>query len=232
MDSQETTVAKEATDAQANVEHTEQEVQAKTEERYYSQKEFDDAMAKMKHSVLNKALKPYQELGDYEQLRSLKKQFEQKQTEEAMKKGEFEKVLQEMASKKDAEIQKRDSIIKEYKVDSPLLNTAAKYRSINPEQVKSLLKSNVRLSEDGEVEVVDTTGVVRYKDNGTPMGVEDLVKEFLDTNPHFVQPTPSTTNTRSSIDNRVEGFDISKLDMSNPEHRKKYAEWRDSQKTY
>jgi len=100
MDSQETTVAKEATDAQANVEHTEQEVQAKTEERYYSQKEFDDAMAKMKHSVLNKALKPYQELGDYEQLRSLKKQFEQKQTEEAMKKGEFEKVLQEMASKK------------------------------------------------------------------------------------------------------------------------------------
>lgn len=231
MDSQETTVAKEATDAQANVEHTEQEVQAKTEERYYSQKEFDDAMAKMKHSVLNKALKPYQELGDYEQLRSLKKQFEQKQTEEAMKKGEFEKVLQEMASKKDAEIQKRDSIIKEYKVDSPLLNTAAKYRSINPEQVKSLLKSNVRLSEDGEVEVVDTTGVVRYRDNGTPMGVEDLVKEFLDTNPHFVQPTPSTTNTRSSIDNRVEGFDISKLDMSNPEHRKIYAEMRKSRQT-
>ena len=58
------------------------------------------------------------------------------------------------------------------------------------------------------------------------MGVDDLVKEFLDTNPHFVNPTPSTANTQSSVMNETKNVDVSKLDMSNPEHRKIYAELR------
>jgi ligand-binding sensor domain-containing protein len=111
-------------------------------------------------------------------------------------------------------------------VDTPLLNAAAKYRSVAPEQVKSLLKNNVRLGEEGTVEVVGSDGSVRYNDAGEALGVDDLVKEFLDTNPHFVQPTPSTTNTKSSISNSKEALDVSKLDMSNPEHRKAYAEMR------
>lgn len=225
MDSTETTATYTATDAG----QVEEKSQAQTEaqpERVYSQKEFDDAMAKMKNAVLNKALKPYQDLGDIEELRAMRAQQEQAKHDEALKKGEFESILKDLASKKDAEIQKRDAIIQEYKVDSPLLNMAAKYRSVNPEQVKALLKSNVRLGTEGDVEVVDNSGQVRYTDNGSAMGVEDLVKEFLDSNPHFVQPTPATTNTRSSIDNSRERIDISNLDMSNPEHRKIYAEWR------
>lgn len=230
MDSTQTTEAtQEVTDTQAE----NQEVQAQeTAEKFYTQKEFDDAMAKMKHAVLNKALKPYQELGDIEELRTLKQHAEQKRTEESMKKGEFDKVIQELAQKKDAEISKRDAIIKEYKVDSPLLNTAAKYRSINPEQVKALLKNQVKLSDTGEVEVIDSNGMVRYADDGTAMGVEQLVKEFLDSNPHFVQPTPTTTNSRSGIDNSKEPLDIASLDMSNPEHRKIYSEWRAKQRTF
>lgn len=222
--STENTVATEVTDTQAET----VEVQAKAEAqgKVYTQEEFDDAMAKMRHAVTQKALKPYQDLGDPEELRNLKQAQEQARHEEAMKKGEFEKILSEMASKKDAEIQKRDAVIRDYKVDTPLLNTAAKYRSVNPEQVKSLLKNNVRLGEAGEVEVVDTTGTARYLDNGSPMGVEDLVKEFLDSNPHFVQPTPSTTNTKSSFADGKQPLDISTLDMSNPEHRAKYAEYR------
>jgi hypothetical protein len=54
--------------------------------------------------------------------------------------------------------------------------------------------------------------------------VRDLVKEFLDTNPHFVQPTPSTTNSSHSIKTGSNKVDISKLDMKNPEHRKIYAQ--------
>jgi hypothetical protein len=226
MDTTTTTEAIENTDAQANPNSQATETEAQEQGRMYSQSEFDDAMAKMKHAVTNKAIRPYQELGDLEELRQLKTQAEQKQTEEAMKKGEFEKVLSEMASKKDAEIAQRDSIIREYRVDTPLVNAAAKYRSINPEQVKSLLKSNLRLGSEGEVEVVGADGTVRYTDNGTAMGVDDLVKEFLDTNPHFVSPTPSTTNTQSSVMNESKNVDVSKLDMSNPEHRKIYAELR------
>jgi hypothetical protein len=197
------------------------------EAKSYTQEEVDNMMARMKGSLQKKLLKPYEDLGDPEELRSMKSQAEQQKQDEALKRGEFESVLKELASKKDAEIQKRDSVIKEYKVNTPLLSAAAKYRSVNPEQVKALLATNVRLNNDGEVEVVDAKGAVRYSDSGSALGVDDLVREFLDYNPHFVQPTAATANTKSSHSSgAADGFDISKLDMSNPAHRKLYAEAR------
>lgn len=213
-----------ATDAPAQ--QTSQESAGNTQ-RVYTQQEFDDAMAKMKASVQKKVAKPYEELGDIEELRTIKTAWEQKQQEEQVKRGEFEKILQDLAAKKDAEIQKRDRVIQEYKVDVPLLSTASKLRSVNPEQVKSLLKSQVRMNAEGEVEVIDNNGSVRYNDKGQPWGVEDLVQDFLTANPHFVAPTPSTTNGRSNISNgSPQKVDITKLDMKNPEHRKVYAEYR------
>ena len=199
-----------------------------TATKTYTQEEVDNMMARMKGSLQKKLLKPYEDLGDPEELRTLKTEAERKAQAEAIKRGEFEKTLQELAAKKDAEIQKRDSVIKEYKVNTPLLNAAAQYRSVNPEQVKSLLSTNVRLNSEGEVEVIDTKGAVRYTDAGTPLGVDDLVREFLDSNPHFVQPTPATTNTQSSHSSRSHSneIDLTKLDMKNPEHRKVYAEYR------
>lgn len=224
MDSN-TLAANEATDASQETSQAEQATQG----RVYTQQEFDDAMAKMKASVAKKVAKQYEELGDPEELRTIKSEYERKRQEEQVKRGEFEKILQDLAAKKDQEIAKRDSVIREYKVDTPLLNAAAKMRSVNPEQVKALLKNNVRLSQDGEVEVVDNNGQVRYGDSGTPIGVQDLVREFLEANPHFVQPTPATTNSKTSISGSSNGkLDVSKLDMRNPEHRKLYAEYRKS----
>ena len=210
-----------ATDASDTSENQAQEA------RSYSQKEVDDMMARMKGSLEKKLLKPYADLGDPEELRVLRSEAEKRQTEQQIKRGEFEKVLQELAQKKDAEIQRRDAIIREYKVDTPLLNAAAKFRSVNPEQVKALLKSNVRLNNDGDVEVLGSDGQVKYNDAGQAYQVEDFVKEWLDQNPHFVQPTPSTTNTRTNISaNNTTTLDVSKLDMRNPDHRKIYAEFR------
>jgi hypothetical protein len=106
----------------------------------------------------------------------------------------------------------------------PLLSAAAKFNAVNAEQVKALLGNQVRLNNDGEVEVVDEKGAVRYNDKGEAVGVDDLVRGFLDLNPHFKVANPSTTNTKSNFtpgaDTKV---DISKLDMRNPEHRKIYA---------
>lgn len=211
-----------ATDA-ATLE-TENQAQAT---KTYSQEEVDNMMARMRGSLEKKLLKPYEDLGDPETLRQLKSEAEKKATEQAIKRGEFEKTLQELAAKKDSEIQKRDSVIKEYKVNTPLLSAAAQYRAVNAEQVKALLSNQVRLNADGEVEVVDNSGAVRYNDAGAPLGVDDLVREFLDSNPHFVNPTPATTNSKSNIANSVNNganIDISKLDMKNPEHRQLYAE--------
>lgn len=191
----------------------------------YTQEEVDNMMARMRGSLEKKLLKPYADLGDPEELRNIRQEWEKKQQEQQIKRGEFEKTLQELAAKKDAEIQKRDSIIKEYKVNTPLLSAAAKFRSVNPEQVKALLASSVRLNSDGEVEVVDEKGAVRYNDAGEPLDVETLVRGFLDSNPHFVQPTPATTNTASNTAPSTNGrLDLSKLDLRRPEHRKIYAE--------
>jgi len=196
-------------------------------DKTFTQEEVNAILARTKTQIEKKFATKYQDLGDPDELRTIKSDWEKKQQEQQIKRGEFEKTLQEMAAKKDAEISKRDSIIKEYKVNSPLLSAAAKYRAVNAEQVKSLLNNHVRLNADGEVEVVGEGGAVRYRDDGQPLAVEDLVREFLDSNPHFVSASPTTANTKSNISQgQPAKLDITKLDMKNPEHRKVYSEYR------
>jgi hypothetical protein len=113
-------------------------------------------------------------------------------------------------------------------VDVPLVTAAAQYKAVNADQVRSLLKPNVRLNGDGDVEIVDKEGKVRYNDAGQPFKVEDLVKKFLDTNPHFKQATPATSTGKSNIGQSRDKLDITKLDMKNPEDRKIYKEYRKS----
>ena len=193
----------------------------------YTQQDVDNMMARMKGSMEKKLLKPYEDLGNPDDLRQLKADAEKRAQEQQLKRGEFEKTLQEMAAKKDAEILKRDSIIKEYKVNTPVLNAAAKYRAVNPDQVRSLLQSNLRLNTEGDVEIVDSQGSVRYDDRGAPLAVDDLVREFLDSNPHFVSAAPATTNSQSNVGrSNSKPQDITKLDMKNPEDRKLYAQYR------
>ena len=195
----------------------------------FTQEEVNSILARTKSQLEKKYASKYEDLGDPDELRSIKTDWEKKQQEQQIKRGEFEKTLQEMAAKKDAEIQKRDSVIKEYKVNVPLLSAAAKFNAVNAEQVKALLAQNVRLNSEGDVEVVDEKGSVRYNDKGEPVAVEELVRGFLDSNPHFKMASPSTTNTRSNISSgSAEKLDISKLNMSNPEHRKIYSQHRKS----
>jgi hypothetical protein len=220
MTEQQTLATTEATDATLTNEN-------QATSKSYTQQEVDDMMARMKGSLQKKLLKPYEDLGDPEELRQLRLEAEKRNQEQQIKRGEFEKTLQELAQKKDAEIQKRDSVIKEYKIHTPIVSAAAKYRAVNADQVKALVAPHVRLNAEGEVEVVDTKGSVRYNDKGESLGVEDLVREFLDSNPHFVASTPATTHTKSNVANNTVGsVDITKLDMKNPEDRKLYAQYR------
>jgi hypothetical protein len=193
----------------------------------FTQDEVNAILARTKSQLEKKYASKYEDLGDPEELRTIKSEWEKKQQEQAIKRGEFEETLKSLAAKKDAEISKRDNLIKEYRINTPLLSAAAQFRAVNAEQVKALLSQNVRLNQDGDVEVVDAKGSVRYKDNGAPLAVEDLVREFLDSNPHFVAASPATTNTKSNISQgQPAKLDITKLDMKNPDHRKVYAEYR------
>lgn len=210
------------TDAPAGAEN--QEHGSKT----YTQDEFDRHMAGLKKSLASKYERQYAELGDFEELRQLKTEAEQRRQQEQIKRGEFEKTLQELAAKKDDEIRKRDQVIMEYKVNTPILDAAARYKAVAPDQVKALLANRVRLGETGEVEVLGADGNVRYDDSGKPVTVDAFVKEFLDANTHFVGAGAATTNTRSSVSSpSVSGFDLSTLDLTKPEHRRLYKEARD-----
>lgn len=219
------TDATEATDQQKN------QAAAESAEKNYTQKEVDDMMARMKGSLEKKLLKPYADLGDPKQLRELKHEAEERAQKEAIDRGEFEKTLQELAAKKDAEILKRDQVIKEYKVNTPLIDSAAKYKSVSPEQVRNLLKDSVKLNDHGDVEVIATDGSVRYDDKGNLLSVDSLVKEFLDDNPHFVSAGPSTTNTQSSVSKTLgKNVKLEDLDMNNAAHRDLYKEMKMSGK--
>jgi hypothetical protein len=223
MDHTETLAQESVTDTPA--EQTENQAEAA---KSYSQEEVDNMMARMRGSLERKLLKPYEDLGDPNELRTLREAEEARKTEEALKRGEFEKTLQELAAKKDAEIQKRDAVIQEYKVNNPLLDAAARNKSVNPEQVRQLLSGRVRLNETGDgVEVLDDSGNVRYDDSGQNLSVDNLVKEFLDVNPHFRVAGAATTNTKTSVSaGGSTDFNLADLDLTKPEHRQLYKEAR------
>jgi hypothetical protein len=194
----------------------------------YTQKEVDDMMARTKSAIQKKVSSRYEDLGDPDELRDIVQQHRKSKEDYQLKRGEFEKVLQEKLSAKDAEIQKRDRLIEEFRLNTPIVDAAARFRAVNPEQIKTLIRNNVRLNSEGEVEVLDKDGKVKYDDRGQRLTVDTYVQSWLAENPHFVQPTPSTTATRSNVGFTQDKLDITKLDMKNPEHRKIYAEYRKS----
>jgi hypothetical protein len=192
----------------------------------YTQEEFDKHMAGMKNSITRKFEKQISELGDLDELKTIRANAEKQKQEEAIKRGEFEKILQDMAAKKDQEIQAKNKVIEEYTVNSPLLNAAAQYKAVNPQQVVQLIRNQVRLGENGRAEVVDGNGTVRYDDTGNPLNVDVLVQEFLSANPHFVAAASSTSASKTSATpaTNLQDFDLASLDLTRPEHRKLYAQ--------
>lgn len=168
---------------------------------------------------------------DVDQYKNWQQQEEDRKIEQQKQRGEFEKILKDQADKFSNRIQELEGTLTKEKVDGALLNAASKHKSVAPTQVADLLKNRVRLNELGQSEVISDDGTPLYKDDGSQMGVDDLVKDFLATNPHFAAPSASGTGSQSKVGGEVRSneLDVTKLDMGNPEHRAKYAEWRKKQ---
>ena len=213
-------------DLNIGTDDTDESQNSQAQGKVYTEAEVNDMMARLKGSLTKKLTKQWEDLGDPEELRSIKQDYERRKNEEAKKRGEFDKIIAELAEKKDQEIKKRDEIIRNYTVDMPLVDTAAQLGAVNPAQVKQLLKPYVRMNESGEVEVLDDKGTVRYSDKGQPFGVKDLVQEFLETNLHFRAAGPSTTQGRSNIGSSPQKIDPKTLNMKDPKQRQMYKELR------
>ena len=154
----------------------------------------------------------------------------QKELEEKQKiqKGEFEEILKNKTQEWHKERSNLESQLKDIKINKSLLSSASKNKAINPDQVVSLLQPQIKLNESGNVEILDSKGLPRYNSNGELLSTDELVQEFLTQNPHFVSATPSGSGSVSNVD-RTElnkPLNLSDLDMTNPNDRKKYAEYR------
>ena len=171
---------------------------------------------KSKHQrMLDEAKKQEQELA------------REKEIQEAKTKADLENLMKQRIADKDKELADWKSKVKTINVDNSILALASKNNAIAPDQVVSLLKSEVNYNDDGRVEILDNNKNIRYNPKGELLTLEERVNEFLDANPHFRKGSLSGSGSLNSVEGKaVKPFKISDLDMSKAEDRQKYAEYR------
>ena len=210
---------------QQPVENKVEEV-AEEKEPMVSQSEVDKIVERRLAREKSKYEKMYSGI-DPEQARKLLQEKENKEMEDQKARGEFEKILKEQAEKSNKEIAGLRSEIEKVKVDGALLNAASKNQAINPEQVKDLLKGNVKLTDDGKVEILAENKQPIYNKDGDLKSIDEYVKDFITDNPHFQTATPSGSGSQANL-GKVDAkpFNLADLDMTKPEDRKQYAEYK------
>ncbi len=193
-----------------------------TKQNTFTQEQLDNIIKSRLEAEKNKYEKKLQD-EEKQKAELLKEQ----QLKEAKSKSDIEKIMQERIKEKEDEVLRYKTQIKKEKVDNSILSVANREKSINAQQVVSLLKDEVRYTDDGRIEIVDNNSNVRYNTKGELLTIEDRVKEFLDANPHFRQGSLSGSGSQSSVEGKtVKPFNIQDLDMSKPEDRAKYSEYR------
>ena len=206
-------------------EQVETKEEVKTEapkEQTFTQEQLDNIIKTRLEAEKTKAQKMLEE-----EARKKEELLKEQQVKEAKSKAEIEKIMQDRLSEKEKELERYKEQIKKEKVDNSILSIANKEQSINAQQVVSLLKNEVKYNDDGRIEIVDNHSNVRYNAKGELLTIEDRVKEFLDANPHFRQGSKSGSGSQSSIGgNTVKPFNLQDLDLTKPEDRKAYAEYR------
>lgn len=135
---------------------------------------------------------------DINEAKQLLQDKEAASIERQKERGDFESVLRSTVEKKDLEIQNYKNKLQSTLVDGALLSSASQNNAVNPDQVSALLRSNLRLSEDGTVEVLDSNGTPRYNDSGNLLSTGELVAEFLTANPHFVRASQGGSGSQGN----------------------------------
>ena len=202
---------------------TKEEVKTETpKEQTFTQDQLDNIIKTRLEAEKTKAQKMLEE-----EAKKKEELLKEQQIKEAKSKAEIEKIMQERLSEKEQELNRYKEQIKKEKVDNSILSIANKEKSINAQQVVALLKNEIKYNDDGRIEIVDNNSNVRYNAQGELLTIEDRVKEFLDANPHFRQGSLSGSGSQSSIGgNTVKPFNLQDLDLTKPEDRKAYAEYR------
>lgn len=197
-------------------------VETKAKEMTFTQEQLDNIIKSRLDSEQKKHQRQLDEIKAKEE-----EALKEKQIQEAKSKQELEKLMQERISQKDSEIQKYKNEIKKERIDNSIMAVASQNNAVSPSQVVALVKDQIRLTDDNRVEILDNNSNVRYNPKGELLSVEEKVKEFLDANPHFRKGSLSGSGSQSAVEGKtVKPFNIQDLDLSKPEDRAKYAEYR------
>ena len=190
---------------------------------------------KIKERLARERRKIYKELGteDLNVAKSALAEKEAKELEIKKQRGEFDEIMKTQADKSNSEIANLKKQLEQIKVNDSLLSSASKHKANVPDQVVQLLKSNVKLNDEGKVEILAENQQPRYNTKGELLSVDEYVQEFLTQNPHFQSATPSGSGSTGNVDrlNANKPFNIADLDMTNPEDRKRYAEYKKERDT-
>jgi len=164
---------------------------------------------------------------DPDEARKLLEEKEAKELDMQKQRGEFDKVIKDTVTKKEAEISQYKAELRKVRIDDALIKVASEYQAIKPEQVVNLLKNKVQLGEDGKPEIIGENNAPMYNDKGELLSINEYVGQFLDDNPHFRVATPSGAGSRSSVGGDTpKPLNLAELNMNNPDDKAKYAEYR------
>ena len=196
---------------------------SQNQEATFTQEDVNKLIAQRVDRVKHQYEKKYSGI-DIDQYNQLINAEEERELESKKARGEFDDILKQTVSKKDETIQSLNNELRDIKINGALLNEASAKNAINPNQVVQLLQGQVKLNS-GNVEVLDpTTNQVRYTENGDAMQVSELVNEFLQTNPHFVQAGPKGSGSSTITNTNCTTFDPTQLDMTKASDRAKYKQ--------
>jgi hypothetical protein len=169
-----------------------------TQEKTFTQDELDRIVADRVAREQRKFDKKLQGV-NLDEAKELIQKREEAELEAQKQRGEFDSILKQTVEKKDAEIQSYKRKLQETLIDGALTSSASRNNAVDTAQVTALLKSNTRLAEDGTVEVLDQNGTPRYNDKGDLLSVDEMVTEFLTTNPHFVRATTGGSGSLGNV---------------------------------
>ncbi len=219
MDEQNIAQPTEATETGSEANTVTQENQAETS-KTFSQEDVD----RIVQNRLKQVEKKYEgiDVGEYQQL---KEQQAEAQKKSMIKKEQFEELLQKQKSEYDTKLNTLQSELVKTRVDGSILTAAAEAKAVNPAHIVDLMKNNVRLGDNGQVEVLDTDGQVRYNtETAAPMTIDEAVSEFIVQNPYFRAAQPAGSGSTGNTHSASREVKLSDLNMNDPEHRKIYRE--------
>ena len=108
-----------------------------------------DALIKKRLDKRNREIERKFDGVDPDEYRAIKAAQEAEELERQKERGEFENVMKQTVEKWESKTSALQDELRRVKVDGALLSAASRGKAINAEQVANLLRSNVRMTDDG-----------------------------------------------------------------------------------